>query len=211
MPLTRKSCHSSSWPQRLSNLARIVTDTTDRQMEVFTLVNAQVHRQGMCSGSDREWQHQHIFDANHYLFTVSSTYYTNAFTIVTTAWHLSCQKTYLVCVTVVLSSVVWVIFVVVVDFVLPLYDPIGVNTSTFLSVVSVTILAKLDKRCGHEDKWQDLLVSGMSSVILVNVQVHRQGMWPVSNREWQHRHIFHANHYIYLRCHLHTTQTLFLF
>ena len=44
-----------------------------------------------------------------------------------------------------LSSAVWVIFIVVVDFVLPLYDPIGVNTSTCLSVVSVTILAKLDK------------------------------------------------------------------
>ena len=50
------------------------------------------------------------------------------------------------------GGVVWVIFVVVVDFVLPLYDPIRVNTSTFLSVVSVTILAKLDKRCGHKDK-----------------------------------------------------------
>ena len=68
----------------------------------------------------------------------------------------------------VLSSVVWVIFVVVVAFVLPLYDPIGVNTSTCLSLVSVTILGKLDKRCGHEDKWQDLLVSGTSSVLLVN-------------------------------------------
>ena len=74
----------------------------------------------------------------------------------------------------VLSIVVWVIFVVVVDFVLPLYDPIGVNTSTCLSVVSVTILAKLDKRCGHEDKWQDLLVSGTSTVLLMNAQVHRQ-------------------------------------
>ena len=76
---------------------------------------------------------------------------------------------------VVLSSVVWVIFVVVVDFVLPLYDPIGVNTSTCLSVVYVSILAMLDKRCVHEDKWQDLLVSRTSSVLLVNVQVHRQG------------------------------------
>ena len=77
---------------------------------------------------------------------------------------MSCQKTYLVCVAVVLSSVVWVIFIVVVDFVLPHYDPIGENT-TCRSVVSVTILAKLDKRCGHEDKWQDLLVSGTSSVL----------------------------------------------
>ena len=68
----------------------------------------------------------------------------------------------------VLSSVVWVIFVVVVDFVLPLYDPIGVNTYTCLLVVSVMIMAKSDKRCGHEDKWQDLLVSGTSSVLLVN-------------------------------------------
>ena len=85
---------------------------------------------------------------------VSSTYYTNAFTILTTAWQLSCQKMYLVYVAVVLSSIVWEIFVVVVDFVLPIYDPIGVNTSTCLSVVAVTILAKLDKRCGHEDKWQ---------------------------------------------------------
>ena len=83
-----------------------------------------------------------------------------------------------------LSSVVWVIFVVVVDFVLPLYDPIGVNTSTCLSVVSVTILAKLDKRCSHEDKWQDLLVSGTSSVLLMNAQVHRQGMCSGSESEW---------------------------
>ena len=118
---------------------------------------------------------------------------------------------YLVCIAVVLSSVVWMIFVVVVDFVLPLYDHIGVNTSTCLSVVSVTILAKLDKRCGHEDKWQDHLVSGTSSVLLVNAQVHRQGMCSGSDREWQHHNIFHANHYIYLRCHLHTTRTLLLF
>ena len=111
----------------------------------------------------------------------------------------------------VLSSVVWVIFVVVVDFVLPLYDPNGVNTSTCRSVVSVTILAKLNKRCGHEDKWQDLLVSGTSSVLLVNVLVHRQGMCSGSDRELQHQHIFHANHYIYLRCHLHTTQTRLLY
>ena len=111
----------------------------------------------------------------------------------------------------VLSSVVWVIFVVVVDFVLPLYDAIGVNSSSCLSVVSVTILAKLDKRCGHAVKWQDLLVSGTSLVLLVNAQVHRQGMCSGSNREWQHQHIFHANHYIYLRCHLHTTQTVLLF
>ena len=108
----------------------------------------------------------------------------------------------------VLSSVVWVIFVVVVDFVLPLYDPIELNASTCLSVVSVTILAKLDKRCGHEDKRQGLLVSGTSSVLLVNAQVHRQGMCSGSDRAWQHQHIFHANHYIYLRCHIHTTQTL---
>ena len=73
---------------------------------------------------------------------------------------------YLFYVAVVLSSVVWMIFVVVVDFLLPLYVPIGVNSSTCLSVVSVTILAKLDKRCCHEDKWQDLLVSGTSSVLL---------------------------------------------
>ena len=111
----------------------------------------------------------------------------------------------------VLSSVVCLIFVVVVDFVLPLYDPIGVNTSTCLSVVSVTILAKLDKRCGHEDKWQDLLVSGTSSVLLVNAQVHSQGMFSGSDKEWQHQYIFHANHYIYVRCHLPTTQTLLLF
>ena len=110
-----------------------------------------------------------------------------------------------------LSSVVWVIFVVVVDFVLPLYNPIGVNTSTCLSVVSVTILAKLDKRCGHEDKWQDLMVSGTSSVLLVNAQVHRQGMCSGSDREWQLQHIVQANHYIYLRWHIHTTQTLLLF
>ena len=110
-----------------------------------------------------------------------------------------------------LSSVVWVIFVVVVDFLLPLYDPIGVNTSTCLSVVSVTILAKLNKRCGHEDEWQDLLVSGTSSFLLVNAQVHRQGICSGSDREWQQQHIFHANHYIYLQCHLHTTQTLLLF
>ena len=102
------------------------------------------------------------------------------------------------------------IFVVVVDFVLPLYDPIGVNTSR-LSAVYVTILAKLYKRCGHEDKWQDLLVSGTSSVLLVNAQVHRQGMCSGSDREWKHQDIIHANHYIYLRCHLHTTQTLLLF
>ena len=111
----------------------------------------------------------------------------------------------------VLSSVVWVIFVVVVDFLLPLYDPIGVNTSTCLSVVSVTILAKLDKCCGHEDKCQDFLVSGTSSVLLVKAQVHRQGTCSGSDREWQHQHIFHANHYIYLQCHLHATQTLLLF
>ena len=108
----------------------------------------------------------------------------------------------------VLSCVVWVIFIVVVDFVLPHYDPIGENTSTCRSVVSVTILAKLDKRCGHEDKWQDILVSGTSSVLFVNVQVHRQEMCSGSDSEWQHQHIFHANHYIYLWCHLHTTQTL---
>ena len=120
-------------------------------------------------------------------------------------------ENYLVCVAVVLSSVVWVIFVVMVDFVLPIYDPIGVNTFTCQSVLSLTILAKLDKRCGHEDKWQDLLVSGTSSVFLVNSQVHRQGMCSGSNREWQHQHIFHANCYIYLRSHLHTTQTLLLF
>ena len=83
------------------------------------------------------------------------------------------------------------ILVVVVDFVLPLYDPIGVNTSTCLSVVSVTILAKWDKRCGHEDKWHDLLVSGTSSVLLVNAQVNRQGMCSVSSREWASpAHIF---------------------
>ena len=111
----------------------------------------------------------------------------------------------------VLSSVVWVIFVVVVDYVLPLYDPIGVNTSTCLSFVSVTILAKLDKRCGHEYKWQDLLVSGISSVLLLNEQVDRQEMCSGSDREWQRQHIFHAKRYIYLWCHLHTTQTLLLF
>ena len=111
----------------------------------------------------------------------------------------------------VLSSVVWVIFVVVVDFVLPLYDPIGVNTSTCLSVVSVTILAKFDKRCDHEDKWKDLLVSGTSSVLLVNAQVQRQSICSGSNRTWNHQHIFHANHCIYLLCHLHTTQPLLLF
>ena len=111
----------------------------------------------------------------------------------------------------VLSSVVWVIFVVVFDFVLPLYDPIGVNTSTCLSVVSVTILAKLDKRCGHEDKRQDILVSGTSLVLLVHAQVHRQGMCSGSVREWQHQQIYYDNHYICLRCHLHTTQTLLLF
>ena len=83
----------------------------------------------------------------------------------------------------VLSGVACVIFVIVVDFVLPLYDPIGVNASTCLSVVSVTILAKLDKRCGHEDKWQDLLVSGTSSVLLMNAQVHRQGMCSGTDRE----------------------------
>ena len=142
---------------------------------------------------------------------MSSTYYTNAFTILTTAWHLSCQKTYLVCVAVVLSSVVWVIFVVVVYFVLPLYDPIGVNTSTCLSVVSVTIMAKFDKRYGNEDKWQDILVSGTSSVLLVNAQVHRKGMCSGSQMEWRNQHIFHANRYIYLWFHLHTTQTLLLF
>ena len=139
---------------------------------------------------------------------MSSTYYTNAFTILTTAWHLSCQKTYLVCVAEVLSSVVWVIFVLVVDFVLPLYDPIGVNTSTCLSVVSVTILAKLDKRCGHEDKWQDFLVSGTSLVLLVHAHVHIQGMCSGSDTEWQYQHIFHTICYMYLRCHLHTTQIL---
>ena len=111
----------------------------------------------------------------------------------------------------VLSSVVWVIFVVVVDFVLPLYDPIRVNTSTCLSVVSVTILSKSDKHYDHEDKFQDLLVSGTSSVLLMNAQVHRQGMCSGTDRDWQHQQIFHANHYIYLRCHLHTTQTLLLF
>ena len=111
----------------------------------------------------------------------------------------------------VLSSVVCVIFVVVFDFVLPLYDPIGLNTSTCLSVVSVTILAKFDKHCGHEDKWQDLLVSGTLLVILVNAQVHRQWMCSGSDRWWQHQHIFHANNYIYLQCHLDTTQTLLLF
>ena len=94
----------------------------------------------------------------------------------------------------IVNSVVWVIFVVVVDFVLPLYDPIVVNTSTFLSVVSGPIMAKLDKRCGHEDKWQDL--SGTSSVLFVNAQVHRQGMCSGYDREWQHQNIFHANHYI---------------
>ena len=87
------------------------------------------------------------------------------------------------------------IFVVVVDFVLPLYDPIGVNTSC-LSVVYVTILAKLGKHCGHEDKWQDLLVSGTSSVLLENAQVHRQGMYSGSDREWHHQHIFYDKHYI---------------
>ena len=102
------------------------------------------------------------------------------------------------------------IFVVGVVFGLPLYDPIGVNTSTCLSVVSVTILAKLDKRCGHEDKWQDLLVSGTSLVLLVNVHVYRQGMCSWSDREWHHHQIFYAKHYIYLRCHLHTTQMLLL-
>ena len=121
---------------------------------------------------------------------VSSTYYTNTFTIIATACHLSWQKTYLVCLAVVLSSVVWVIFVVVVDFVLPLYDPIGVNTSTCLLVLSVTIWVKLDKCCGHEDKFQDFLVSGTSSVLLVNEHVHRQGMCSGSDREWQHQHIF---------------------
>ena len=141
---------------------------------------------------------------------MSSTYYTNAFTILTTAWHLSCQKTYIIFVAVVQSSVVWVIFVLVFDFVLPVYDPFGVNTSTCLSVVSVTILTKLDKRCVHEDKWQDLLVSGTSSVLLVKAQVHKQGMCSGSDREWQHKHIFHTNHYIYLRCHLHPIQTLLL-
>ena len=90
---------------------------------------------------------------------------------------------YLVCVAVVLSSVVWVIFVVLVDFVLPLYDSIGLNTSTCLSVVSVTILARLDKHCGHEDEWQDILVGGTSSVLLVNVQVHSQGMCSGSDRD----------------------------
>ena len=111
----------------------------------------------------------------------------------------------------VLSSVVWVIFVVVVDFVLPLYDPIGVNTCTCVSVVSVTIMAKLGKRCGHEDKWQDLLASGTSSVLLVNEQVHRQGMCSGSDRECHHQNIFYANHYVYLRCHLYTTQMFLLF
>ena len=51
-------------------------------------------------------------------------------------------------------------------FVAPLC-PIGVYTSTCLSVVSVMIVAKLDRRCGHEDRWQDLLVSGTSLVHLV--------------------------------------------
>ena len=82
-----------------------------------------------------------------------------------------------------MSSVVWMIFVVVVDFVLPLYVPIGVNTSACLSVISVTILAKLDRRCGHGVEWQDLLASGTSSVLLVNAQVHRQGMCSGSDRE----------------------------
>ena len=103
------------------------------------------------------------------------------------------------------------IFVVVVDNVMMLYVPIGINTSACLSVVSVTILAKLDRGCDHEPEWQDLLVSGTSSVLLVNAQVHRLGMCSGSDREWQHQHIFYANHYIYLRCHLHTTQTLLLF
>ena len=98
-----------------------------------------------------------------------------------------------------------------VDFVLPLYDPTGVNTFTCLSVVSVTILAKLDKRCCHEDKWQNLLISGTLSVLFVNAQVHRQRMCYVSDREWKHQDIIQANHYIYLQCHLHTTQTLLLF
>ena len=111
----------------------------------------------------------------------------------------------------VLSSVVWMIFVVVVDNVLPLFVPIGINTSACLSVVSVTILAKLDRLCGREDKWQDLLVSGTSSVLLVNEQVHRQGMCSGSDRVWHHQHIFYANHYIYCRYNLHTTQTLLLF
>ena len=71
---------------------------------------------------------------------------------------------------------------------------VGVNTSACLSVVSVSILAKLDRRCGHEDKWQDLLVSDTSSV---NAQVHRQGMCSGSDRVWHHQHIFYANHYIY--------------
>ena len=90
----------------------------------------------------------------------------------------------------------WMIFVVVVDYVLPLYVPIGVNTSACLSVASVTPLAKSDSRCGHEDKWQDLLVSGTSSVLLVNTQVHRQGMCSGSDKEWHHQHIFYAKHYI---------------
>ena len=42
------------------------------------------------------------------------------------------------------------------------------NSSGCLSVVSVTILAKLDRRCDHEVEWQDLLVSGTSSLLLVN-------------------------------------------
>ena len=74
-----------------------------------------------------------------------------------------------------MSSVVWMIFVVVVEFVLPHYVPIGVNTSACLSVVSVTILAKLDRRCGHGVEWQDLLANATSLVLLVNAQVHGQG------------------------------------
>ena len=47
------------------------------------------------------------------------------------------------------------------------------NTSDCLSVVSVTILAKLDRCCDNEAEWQDLLVSGTLLVLLVNAQVHR--------------------------------------
>ena len=48
------------------------------------------------------------------------------------------------------------------------------NTSDCLSVVSVTILAKLDRQCDHEIKWQDLLVGDTSPALLVNAHVHRQ-------------------------------------
>ena len=43
---------------------------------------------------------------------------------------------------------------------------------------------------------EDLLVSGTSSVLLVNGKVHRQGMCSRSDREWHHQHIVYANHYI---------------